>query len=363
MITPAYTRTMAEYNAEMNRRLYGAAARLSDVERRKPRGAFWGSIHGTLTHILWGDRQWMSRFDAWPKPATPIKQSASMIDDFATLTTEREKADVDISRWANKVDDAWLAEDLTWFSGGRSRGARSATAARYPLLQPPDASPRAGPCDADRRRPKDRRHRPVPAGPRDRRPRATRPLTKARQRRDHAEQACRRRDVRSARLLASGLVVLQSRPVGGRNRGLGTSQAGGRTARDALVADKRVHRRFIVAGRRRCSDYRFYSLAGHGEAPPSNRLPITVPSACSTQFRMLLRFSAGIAGCDIAPPCRLFLPPGLLRELAAAGQDEHPASFRFVRDSSGIVTPAAAARSTDRVHTSRTYVFIYISAK
>ena len=30
MITPGYIRTMAAYNAEMNRRLYGAAARLSD---------------------------------------------------------------------------------------------------------------------------------------------------------------------------------------------------------------------------------------------------------------------------------------------------------------------------------------------
>ena len=53
MITPAYVRTMAAYNAEMNRRLYGAAARLSDAERRQPRGAFWGSIHGTLNHLLW----------------------------------------------------------------------------------------------------------------------------------------------------------------------------------------------------------------------------------------------------------------------------------------------------------------------
>jgi len=51
MITPDYIRAMAEYNAEMNRRLYGAAARLSDPERRLPRGAFWGSIHDTLTHI------------------------------------------------------------------------------------------------------------------------------------------------------------------------------------------------------------------------------------------------------------------------------------------------------------------------
>lgn len=48
MITLAYIRTMAAYNAEMNRRLFGAAARLSEEERRLPRGAFWGSIHGTL---------------------------------------------------------------------------------------------------------------------------------------------------------------------------------------------------------------------------------------------------------------------------------------------------------------------------
>ena len=50
MITPAYCRTMATYNSEMNR-LYGAASRLSDVERRRDRGAFWGSLHATLVHI------------------------------------------------------------------------------------------------------------------------------------------------------------------------------------------------------------------------------------------------------------------------------------------------------------------------
>ncbi len=55
----------------MNRRLYAAAARLCDAERKADRGAFWGSIHGTLTHILWGDTQWMSRFDNWPKPDVP----------------------------------------------------------------------------------------------------------------------------------------------------------------------------------------------------------------------------------------------------------------------------------------------------
>ncbi|MBV8913243.1 MAG: damage-inducible protein DinB, partial [Acetobacteraceae bacterium] len=65
VITPDYVRTMAEYNGEMNRRLYAAADLLSDPERRLDRGAFWGSIHGTFNHLLWGDQIWMSRLDGW----------------------------------------------------------------------------------------------------------------------------------------------------------------------------------------------------------------------------------------------------------------------------------------------------------
>ena len=170
MITPDYIRTMAEFNAEMNRRLYGAAARLSDPERRQPRGAFWGSIHGTLTHILWGDQQWMSRFDAWPRPSTPIKQSAGMIEDFAVFRAEREKADAGISHRRTR--------STTHGSPRTSPGSAGLPTARSahrcgccdPLLQPPDPSPWAGPRYADRSRPRDRRHRPVPGDPRYRRP-------------------------------------------------------------------------------------------------------------------------------------------------------------------------------------------------
>jgi uncharacterized damage-inducible protein DinB len=121
MITPPYVRTMAAYNAEMNRRLYEAAERLSDTERRAPKGAFWGSIHGTLVHVLWSDAQWMSRFDNWPRPATPIKESDHFIEDWTALRAARGKADADIARWAEKVDDAWLDDDLVWFSGAAGR--------------------------------------------------------------------------------------------------------------------------------------------------------------------------------------------------------------------------------------------------
>jgi uncharacterized damage-inducible protein DinB len=121
MITSSYVRTMAAYNAETNKRLYEAAKRLSDAERRTSHGAFWGSIHGTLVHILWGDSQWMSRFDDWQRPETPIKESDHFIEDWAELCAARQKGDNDISRWADRVDDAWLGEDLVWFSGAAGR--------------------------------------------------------------------------------------------------------------------------------------------------------------------------------------------------------------------------------------------------
>jgi uncharacterized damage-inducible protein DinB len=121
MVTAAYVRTMAAYNAEMNRRLYEAAARIPDAQRRADRGAFWGSLHGTLVHLVWGDQMWMSRFDAWPKPATAIKDSARMIEDFDELRRTRIDADKRISDWAGRVTDEWLAKDQTWFSAAAQK--------------------------------------------------------------------------------------------------------------------------------------------------------------------------------------------------------------------------------------------------
>lgn len=125
MVTTAFVRTMAAYNAEMNRRLYDAAARIPDAERRKDSGAFWGSLHGTLSHLLWGDQMWMSRFDNWPKAAVIQKESAAMIGDFDELRRLRADADQRISDWAGRVTDAWLADDMVWFSASVQKELRS----------------------------------------------------------------------------------------------------------------------------------------------------------------------------------------------------------------------------------------------
>jgi len=124
LVGPPFVRTMAAYNAEMNRRIYATAERLPDLERRQPRGAFWGSIHGTLCHLLWGDQMWMSRFDGWPKPTVIQKDSATLVDDFGELARMRLDADARISSWASRVTEAWLAQNEVWFSQSVNREMR-----------------------------------------------------------------------------------------------------------------------------------------------------------------------------------------------------------------------------------------------
>ena len=121
LVSPVFVRTMAAYNAEMNRRLYAAAERIPDAARRESRGAFWGSLHGTLCHLLWGDQTWMSRFDGWPKSTVVQKDSATMIGDFEELRRLRADADEMISAWAGRVTETWLNEDQTWFSGSAQK--------------------------------------------------------------------------------------------------------------------------------------------------------------------------------------------------------------------------------------------------
>lgn len=121
MITQAYVATMAAYNAEMNRRVYGAALRLPDATRRADAGAFWRSIHGTLAHLLWADRIWLARFGLGAAPEVAIDASDGWIADFAALWDQRQAFDAEILRWAGGLDPAAFTGDLRWWSGATGR--------------------------------------------------------------------------------------------------------------------------------------------------------------------------------------------------------------------------------------------------
>jgi uncharacterized damage-inducible protein DinB len=117
MIDIGFVQRMARYNRWQNENLYGVADGLSDEERRRERGAFFGSIQGTLSHLLWADCIWMSRFAGLPKPKGGIKDSPSQYPHWAELKRERAVFDDTIAGWADRLDPAWLSGDMTWYSG------------------------------------------------------------------------------------------------------------------------------------------------------------------------------------------------------------------------------------------------------
>ncbi len=96
----------------MNERLYAIAGALPEEERTRERGAFFGSIHGTLCHVLWGDRIWLARFVA--RPYDVPGYGANLYPDFGELAREREHTDTQILNWAGRVTDEWLAAPLRY---------------------------------------------------------------------------------------------------------------------------------------------------------------------------------------------------------------------------------------------------------
>ena len=121
MITPEYVRTMARYNGWQNRSIYMAASGLTEEARQQDRGAFWGSIHGTLSHLLWGDTIWMSRFDGWDEPDNDITKTHKYGGDWANMVAMRRAADDRILDWSTRATEADLAGELCWFSGAVQR--------------------------------------------------------------------------------------------------------------------------------------------------------------------------------------------------------------------------------------------------
>lgn len=110
-----YPQLMAEYNRWMNERLYALCAELSDDERKRDRGAFFRSIHGTLDHLVWGDRIWLARFNGKSYPGSgPVGQL--LYEDFDVLRAARAEMDAEILAWAGDTTAEWLAEPITFTS-------------------------------------------------------------------------------------------------------------------------------------------------------------------------------------------------------------------------------------------------------
>ncbi len=115
---------MAEYNRWMNESIYLAASQLSIDQLSEDRGAFFGSIIGTLNHILVADIIWLKRFANHPtqfkslndirKLETPTALSEVLYSELEKLANARIKMDSTIQNFVNELTDDILLSTLSY---------------------------------------------------------------------------------------------------------------------------------------------------------------------------------------------------------------------------------------------------------
>lgn len=115
---------LADYNQWMNRNLYEAAASLKVCTLSENRGAFFGSIIGTLNHILVGDTIWLKRFSHHPAQLkaldsvrglqTPQALDVILHADFAGLRDARMAMDKTIIAFVYELSDDILSSSLVY---------------------------------------------------------------------------------------------------------------------------------------------------------------------------------------------------------------------------------------------------------
>lgn len=115
---------MADYNQWMNENLYSAAEKLSNADLTDDRGAYFGSVIGSLNHILVGDTIWLKRFADHPSAfesldyirvlERPKTVDVILHSDLGDLHSARKKMDQVIIEFSSELTDAVLATNLKY---------------------------------------------------------------------------------------------------------------------------------------------------------------------------------------------------------------------------------------------------------
>lgn len=114
----------AQYNSWFNGQLFELVATLDDEERKRDRGAFFGSIHDTLDHILLCDRSWLGRIARSELPF-PSLESADLVFElrsldqgvaanFDSLVEQRRATDAVLEAFVRELTPELLERDLAY---------------------------------------------------------------------------------------------------------------------------------------------------------------------------------------------------------------------------------------------------------
>jgi uncharacterized damage-inducible protein DinB len=105
-------RQFADYNHWANRRIYAAAFEMPYEAYRRPTGVFFGSLRGTLNHLLLTDRLWLKRLTG--EGEHPNQLNAILFDDLQELARARMVEDARLIRVVGGYGDADLAAAVSY---------------------------------------------------------------------------------------------------------------------------------------------------------------------------------------------------------------------------------------------------------
>jgi uncharacterized damage-inducible protein DinB len=103
---------MARFNRWANGRLYEVVARLPDEAYRADKGAFFGSIHHTLNHLLLVDRLWTGRIEGKDRGIRSLDQI--LYEDFVELRAARREEDRHLIELVDRMDEAELERPVRY---------------------------------------------------------------------------------------------------------------------------------------------------------------------------------------------------------------------------------------------------------
>jgi uncharacterized damage-inducible protein DinB len=135
-----YVSLMARYNRWMNEKLYALARSMPEEAVTRDRGAFFGSIFGTLDHICGADVLWLRRYstalDAPETLASVVANPAAPSLDrpttrsVAELCELRATLDDAIDAWTATLDERTLSRSIRY----QNLAGQEYTRQLFPLL-------------------------------------------------------------------------------------------------------------------------------------------------------------------------------------------------------------------------------------
>jgi uncharacterized damage-inducible protein DinB len=101
------------FNAWATNRTFEALARVPEAVYQRDLKTSFGSLHGTMTHLVAAEKLWLSRLVGKPESALAIRHDVPSLESLKSMW---EDVAARMARFVGRLDDGALAKDLEYVS-------------------------------------------------------------------------------------------------------------------------------------------------------------------------------------------------------------------------------------------------------